>query len=308
MNTPMHPHDERSDAELEAFLAEDSELIKRYRTLPLTEPGKHLDAAILGRASNAVRRPVAGRHRWLIPLASAASVVAAAGIGWRVHVAQQQENAASHAPTDKYDVMEIDLQSGDNQRALDTAVMPPQSPQKAGAISKEEPEAKRQQSLSEIIAGPERDEGVTLDRRAVEEPHVLADHALSGRAPEQREAMPQSSSSAGAFNQAPAVAAPVPATESNAELEAIGVGGSRAKIRREQEQAIEDDLRSDADAMDVRQRANDQQPMLAPIDWIERIRMLIRARRMSQVRDEIDRFRLAYPSYRLPSDISRYER
>ena len=306
MNTPVLPPSPISpdDDDLQALLSEDSALLKRYRALPDSEPGKHLDAAILGRAANAVRRPAA-RQRWLIPLASAASVVAAAGIGWRVHLAQQQEQAAAAAPAEKYEVLEIDLQSGDQRRALDTAVMPQQAPANAaGSLGKSaEPEAKERPSLSEIISGPARDNGVTVDPQ-VFEPHTRSDHAEAGRAPEQRQAL-SSAPLEDAFSseRAPA-AAPAPSRERSEDeaLDTVTVTGSR----------IGDDRRkqtgADAEAFERRKNDKDALPVLTPADWIERIRALIRIRRVGMARDEIRAFREAYPSYQLPRDISRYER
>jgi hypothetical protein len=296
MNTPMIPQDD----DIEALLAEDSELLKRYRALPQSEPGKHLDAAILGRATNAVRRPAA-RQRWLIPIASAASVVAAAGIGWRVHLAQQEEQAAGAlAPAAKYDVMEIDLQSGDQRRALDTAVMPPQTQREQRATGGVAPQAKSQPTLSEIISGPARDNGVVID-----EPHTRADHAEPGRAPEQRQSLPRPSSSDDALStsQAPVAAAAAPAMEPDSEtskLEGIGVAGSRMK----RVDAEEDE----SDGFGDERRRSGEDELLAPADWIDHIRNLISSRRTQQARDEVERFRAAYPSYRLPPDLRRYER
>ncbi len=294
MNTPIIPQDD----DIEALLAEDSELLKRYRALPLSEPGKHLDAAILGRASNAVRRPAA-RQRWLIPIASAASVVAAAGIGWRVHLAQQEEQAAGVlAPAAKYDVMEIDLQSGDQRRALDTAVMPPQAQREQKAIGGVAPQAKSQPTLSEIISGPARDNGVIID-----EPHTRADHAEPGRAPEQRQSLPRPSARDDALstNQAPAAAAPAMAPDPEVtKLERMDIAGSRKRADVEEGE-------SDSSGYDERRRSGEDE-MLAPADWIEHIRNLVSARRTQQARDEVERFRAAYPSYRLPPDLRRYER
>jgi hypothetical protein len=294
MNTPMIPQDD----DIEALLAEDSELLKRYRALPLSEPGKHLDAAILGRATNAVRRPVA-RQRWLIPIASAASVVAAAGIGWRVHLAQQEEQAAASAPAARYDVLEIDLQSGDQRRALDTAVMPPQSAREQAAGGNAAPAAKSPPSLSEIISGPARDNGVVVD-----EPHTRADHAEPGRAPEQRPSLPGplSDDSLARQSQAAAPAASMAPDAQAEKMERLEVTGSRVRG------ATVVEGESDALGYEERSRGGADDEMLAPADWIERIRALISARRTQQARDEVERFRAAYPSYRLPPDLRRYER
>jgi hypothetical protein len=306
MNTPMRP----SDDELEALLSEDSELIRRYRALPDSEPGKHLDAAILGRAANAVRKPSL-RPRWLIPVASAASVVAAAGIGWRVHQMQQQEDARVPAPAGRYEVLEIDLQAGDRERALDMAKMPPQP----AAKPQEQPEAKARPSLSEIISGPARDNGVVVEQRArapgFDELHTRTDHAEGGRTPERPGVAAQLGAAANADRAAAAPApAPPPAMvdEEYRELqkrEATEPPGLGLRDRRQRAQAADayerEESRGVADP-------DDDIAVLSPADWIERIRTLIRIRRIGQARDEIRAFREVYPSYRLPRDIARYER
>lgn len=304
MNTPLPVHD---DDDLEALLSEDSELLKRYRALPLNEPGKHLDTAILGRAGNAVRRPTV-RQRWLIPIASAASVVAAAGIGWRVHVAQQQEQAAAaSAESGHYEVMEIDLQSGDRRRALDTAVMPPQAPREQGALGAAAPAAKDKEraTLSEIISGPARDNGVFVVPKPAVEPHTSTDHADQGRVPEQRQFQTQPFGDALDASRAPSSSAPAPAGEAE-KLDRVEVTGAGIK-RSEMEDQREDDA-AGSDTLGGSMRKSVAEPMLAPADWIERIRALISARRLPQASDEIRRFRSAYPNYRLPPDLRRYER
>lgn len=296
----MNKPNDQLDDDLQAFLAEDSELLRRYRDLPQSEPGKHLDAAILGLANNAVRRRPALRQRWLVPLASAASVVVAAGIGWRVHQSQQQDAARGTQPAAKYDVLEIDLQSGDRRRALDTAVMPPQ-PAPVDAAGSSESEVKKEskrQTLSEIIAAPSVNQGIVV------EPHTRPDHAQAGRAPEQRESMPVMPSAASA-PQVSAAAAPVPPparAEADAERQdQITVSGSR--LRR----ANEADSRQSKSFADARDDEYGDE-LLSPADWIERIRALVSSRRLTQAREEVARFRAAYPSYRLPPDLRRYER
>lgn len=305
MNTPLLPGDE----ELERLLAEDSELIRRYRALPQSEPGKHLDAAILGRASNAVRRNSV-RARWLVPVASAASIVAAAGIGWKVLSTQQQEQQAAALPESKYEVLEIDLQGGDRQRSLDTASMPPQAAapakpnESAAAAKSSESVAKSRPSLSEIIQGPARDSGIVVD-----EPHTRTDHAVPGRAPEQRQPISDPYGTGFAGNAAPRAmtpaAPPAPAADAESEqslgrLESSGRREQRAK-RASDEGLLRDRLSEQADGAD-------DLPLYAPADWIELIRDLISARRQQDARSEIARFRAAYPSYRLPPDLRRYDR
>jgi hypothetical protein len=307
MNTPLIPGDD----ELEALLSEDSELLRRYRALPQSEPGKHLDSAILGRAGNAVRRQSV-RARWLVPVASAASIVAAAGIGWKVLTTQQQEQQAAAGPEAKYEVFEIDLQSSDRQRDMDAASMPPQSASKeakadSAPLEKSAPVvAEPRPSLSEIIQGPARDSGIIVD-----EPHTRTDHAVPGRAPEQRQPIsdPYGSGYAGnAASGALAPAAPPPAAaaaEADSESEqSLGRLQSRGEREVRAKRAAGDERARYAEPAEIA----DDLPLYAPADWIEQIRDLVSARRLQDARSEIARFRAAYPSYRLPPDLRRYDR
>lgn len=74
MNT-HHPDDERLPGE--------DELAALYRKLPQKEPGPALDAAVLRAAAKAVQ-PARRRARWPVALSSAAVLVLAAGLGWRM--------------------------------------------------------------------------------------------------------------------------------------------------------------------------------------------------------------------------------
>jgi len=84
MNT-HRPDDDRSPDER---LPGEDELGALYRKLPRKEPGPALDAAVLRAAAEAVRssQPKAAmrRPRWPIALGSAAVLVLAAGLGWRM--------------------------------------------------------------------------------------------------------------------------------------------------------------------------------------------------------------------------------
>ncbi|SFS15211.1 hypothetical protein SAMN05216570_3237 [Dyella sp. OK004] len=75
MNT-HHPDDERLPGE--------EELAALYRKLPQKEPGPALDAAVLRAAARAVQPAHRRRARWPVALSSAAVLVLAAGLGWRM--------------------------------------------------------------------------------------------------------------------------------------------------------------------------------------------------------------------------------
>ena len=127
MTTPLPPHDPREPDET---LPGEAELAALYRQLPQNEPGPALDAAVLRAAAQALEtdgaqravaserrkaprepgdwvhpKPVAAtsamstgsarkfRPRWLVGLSSAAALVLAAGLAWRMHDLPQIESA-----------------------------------------------------------------------------------------------------------------------------------------------------------------------------------------------------------------------
>lgn len=127
MTTPLPPHDPR---ELDETLPGEAELAALYRQLPQHEPGPALDAAVLRAAAQALEtdgtraavpverrkaprergdwvhpKPAAvapaasagatrkPRLRWLLGLGSAAALVLAAGLAWRMHESPRSESA-----------------------------------------------------------------------------------------------------------------------------------------------------------------------------------------------------------------------
>ena len=127
MTTPLPPQDPREPDER---LPGEAELAALYRQLPQNEPGPALDAAVLHAAAQALEtdgaqraaaierrkaprepgdwvhpKPVAVtpaapagsarklRPRWLVGLSSAAALVLAAGLAWRMHESPQTESA-----------------------------------------------------------------------------------------------------------------------------------------------------------------------------------------------------------------------
>lgn len=127
MTTPLPPLDPRKPGEV---LPGEAELAALYRQLPQNEPGPALDAAVLHAAAQALEahgtqpvvpverrkaprepgdwvhpEPVAAtgaapagsarksRPRWLVGLSSAAALVLAAGLAWRMHESPRMESA-----------------------------------------------------------------------------------------------------------------------------------------------------------------------------------------------------------------------
>jgi hypothetical protein len=87
----MTSHDPHNDDE--------RDLAALYRSLPHAGPDTALDDAVLGEASRAVLPVVRRRSRWPVALATAATVVLAAGLAWRMR--QEVPVAPSPAPAVK---------------------------------------------------------------------------------------------------------------------------------------------------------------------------------------------------------------
>jgi len=95
----MSAHD--PDRDLDDLLRDDAGRFgSLYRKLPRYEPPRRLDRAVLGEAARAVRsgKPPR-RQRWLVGFGSAAGLVLAAGIAWRIGHDAMNEGAVSPAAT-----------------------------------------------------------------------------------------------------------------------------------------------------------------------------------------------------------------
>lgn len=293
----MNPHLPDYDPEIEALLREHAVVIERYRALPATEPGAHLDVAILKQAALAVQKPIR-RRPWLVPMASAASLVAAAGIGWRVHLANRVEPSAP-ARAERYQVLEIELNPpSERERALKTTVLPVPAAELPNPVDAPRPApSAAPDSLEAIIQSPLKDRGIQF------EPHTQPDHAGIGQLPEQRAIAAPLAAEEADLATAPA-ASPVTAfpavtnsVQSAAPLPAGKLGKSEASGAG-REPAASDGEKGDTDSAQN----------LSASAWIGQIRVLIRQRRLHRARKEIRALQIAYPELILPTDIARYQR
>ena len=118
------------DQELDDLMRDYESEVAAYRRLPQSEPTALLDRAILTKARAAVAHapPVRQRPpRWIAMAASFTGVVIAAGIGWRVHEARQDDTqSAASVPAARDEAFEVDVLPNDRrERGLDMAQLPP---------------------------------------------------------------------------------------------------------------------------------------------------------------------------------------
>jgi hypothetical protein len=95
MTTPHTPDDERLPGE--------DELSSLYRKLPPIEPPAALDAAVRRAAAEAVKPPAGLRRRarWPMALSSAAALVIAAGLAWRMGQMPSKQDSLHDATTQR---------------------------------------------------------------------------------------------------------------------------------------------------------------------------------------------------------------
>lgn len=279
--TPQTP----DDAELAAWLGAHADLLDRYRALPQSEPPARLDAAILAGARHAAR------HRrqpsWWIPLASAASLVAAAGIGWRVYLADpSRPGTAPAASAPARQVLEVDLYPhSERERALETTVNPPADAAAPAvpamtAFSDKSASASADAKAADAVEARAETASSERARRPAElaEPFTQSDHASLGKAPEQRAAtgivdrrnLPAAAST-------PSLAEP----KRQAKAETEAAGRSNAAVPAEPATAA---------------------TAIAAIETLLAQGEIIEARRA------IRAFRSRYPDHPLPAEWRRYER
>jgi hypothetical protein len=289
-----------TDRELEEMMREYDAEVAAYKRLPQSEPTALLDRAVLTKARAAVAhapRP----PRYLALAASFAGVALAAGIGWRVHVANEEARLAAmdSAPV-REEVFEVDVMSGgtrDRQKALEMAQLPPPPPPpEPPAADAEQYEARKEAKAFAATAPTAEMPPASAPAPAVEaaaapnpqrvsmpEPHLRADHATRGAAPEQRQ------------NRAAAATAAAPADAAQRLEE------SSLKSLRDQREGESDTLGRIALSKD-----DAAEGLLSAEDWIKRIRRLLRERRMDEVRSELRRFHETYPDVAIPVDLRRY--
>jgi hypothetical protein len=267
-----------------------------YRRLPRYEPPRRLDRAVLGEAARAVHsgKPPR-RQRWVVGLGSAAGLVLAAGIAWRVGYdamnrsevalptaaprvvpvepiseparakredapAQQAESDASRTEQSAADRAVGNVSSADELK---------QAPRKTAKASKP--------AAPPAVASPAPSE-LGSARQAPPPPQAFPDAAR------QREQAKDRENSRGGV--APATRA---ATDSRPALEKNAAAGAARALSSPTPPSGSVELQRDV--------------QLAPQDWLAHIRQLEQQGRRQQAIESLSLFRRSHPDWTIPDDL-----
>ncbi len=299
-----------TDLDLESLMREYDAEVAAYKRLPQSEPTALLDRAVLTKA----RAAVAHRQkppRFLAIAASFAGVAIAAGIGWRVHVANEDARDAASEASTRGEVFEVDVMPNstrDRQKALEMAQLPapppppaaPPAPTAPPALDDAKREAEAFASAPDLrvqAAPAEADVATPAAKRIAEpEPFVRADHSSRDGGPGQRRNV--AATSPAAEPSGAAVSATTPAPAVTAEMTDATAASAPADALRG---------RKEIDAQDkLALRKDDRAVTPSAEDWIKRIRRMVRERRIDEARVELRRFHAEYPDVVVPVDLRRY--
>lgn len=259
----------------------EDELAALYRKLPRKEPGPALDAAVLRAAARAVESDAPAtkrRARWPVALGSAAVLVLAAGLGWRMRdmpasappaapaAVTVQESAQAPAAAPAMANAAVDIATA--QQAATKRTAAGQSGEVAGAMSPAEAPVLAQRAMAarqrkpEASAPPASPAG---NQAADTQQLAAADHA---------------SEAAPAMAPAPAPQPPVVAAQRMAAAPAMAPAPAPAA-----------DIGIARDAADT------------PAQELDKIRRLFSAHRREEARQRLADFHRDHPDYPLPDDL-----
>jgi hypothetical protein len=283
--TPRDP-----ERELDELLGEDGGRVGNlYRRLPRYEPPRRLDRAVLGEAARAVHsgRPPR-RQRWIVGVGSAAGLVLAAGIAWRIgHEPISQDVPASSAPrvvpvepisesarAKREEAPQQSAADASNAAQPDSENSPTraaqgelkQEPHKARASSKPAPPALAAPKPAPAPAASAPPAPFPAEERDREQATDLQQSAAAGRAP--------AAQTAGTM--APAFEKKVEAPGERGLASPTPPSGS-VELRRDMQ--------------------------LAPEDWLAHIHQLQRQGRRQQATESLRLFQRAHPDWTIPDDL-----
>ena len=265
-----------------------------YRRLPRYEPPRRLDRAVLNEAARAVHsgKPPR-RQRWIVGVGSAAGLVLAAGLAWRIgHEPMTKNDAVAPTasptvvpvqPIDQFSRGKHEAPVGTESQApsLDAARAPAAEQRAAGAV------------------GNRQDQPKPLRKQRAESKPASA-------APMQAEAPP------------PSVAAPAPkafptderdadqAKDADKTQEGFSAGrtGQAPAAAAVEKRATTTNVRGRASPTLPSSSIELQRDMqLAPSDWLAHIRDLMQQGRRQQATESLRLFVRAHPERRVPEDL-----
>ena len=303
MNTQLPP-DNDNDLPDKGSLPGEDELGALYRKLPRKEPGPALDAAVLRAAAQAIRadQPAAAsahapkRPRWPIALGSAAVLVLAAGLGWRM-----RDMPASTPPV------------------------------QAGAVTVQETAKPAAPAVAAAPAATDRVQGYVADA-ASPPPAQAPERMASAKARQAEAAMAKRAAPAASIalnaplqepsaNTAAPAAAPVAADQAAAaELRSFApkqaerlIGGHPAEMPRTEAQSIEPPATAGqaveaapgmlATPAPPPAAGTARNPHDTPAQELDKIRQLLAAHRRDEARQRLADFHRDRPDYPLPDDL-----
>ena len=290
----MSPHD--PDRDLDDLLGDDrGRFGALYRRLPRYEPPRRLDRAVLGEAARAVHsgKPPR-RQRWMVGVGSAAGLVLAAGIAWRIgHDAMKESDIGASAPI----VVPVQPISEPARAKREQPAQPP-----ASEIATDAARAADSSVQNAAASPPARDELKqsagkvrTSSKRAAAEPPKPAP-APAAPPPE---AFP-------AEKRAPAAAKDLEKSDAAGGAPAAGsmAAGALAPEKEKKSRADTDEERGLASPTTPSGSVELRRDMqLAPEEWLSHISQLRRQGRLQQATESLRLFVRAHPDWTIPDDL-----
>jgi hypothetical protein len=289
----MNGHD--PDRDIDDLLGDDGGKIGNlYRRLPRYEPPRRLDRAVLSEAARAVHsgKPPR-RQRWLVGVGSAAGLVLAAGIAWRIgHDPMNANNAAGPA----------------------SQVVPVQPISESASAKREAPaqSADAPAEADAAAASESRLQGAADNRAAKDELKTVERKAKAARQPASAAPMkaPETPKPAPPPSVASPRAEPFPAApeqrERAQEFEKSSAGKSEpteagGAAVQQTAPASARGLSSPTQLSGSVELRRDME--LAPQDWLAHVRLLLRQGRPQQASESLRLFQRAHPDWTIPDDL-----
>lgn len=262
-----------------------------YRRLPRYEPPRRLDRAVLNEAARAVLsgRPPR-RQRWIVGVGSAAGLVLAAGLAWRIgheRIGQNEPVAPTAAPI-VVPVQPLDESSRAKREAPardEAAPAAEESPrvepqQAAGAVSNRQDQLKavrKQRAETKPAPPPTQNQAPPPAAAAVPAPKPFS--ASEQDLDQQKDVEKDAGASAGSAAQAPSAAS------ADKRAATTNVRGRASPTLPSSSIELQRDMQ------------------LAPPDWLAHIRDLMQQGRRQQATESLRLFVRTHPEHRIPADL-----